>query len=123
MVITVTLLLVSILFPLLMILGGRWILKDAPNDINSLTGYRTKRSMASKEALYFANMTAGKYWFSLGRISLPIFAGIALLTTLLIDHNNIAHVNWGIFGITAINLILFLSVIPYTEKKLKSKFK
>lgn len=123
MVITITLIMVGILFPLAMIFLGRWLFKNAPKDINFLVGYRTKKSMASKEAWDFANTTAGKYWFSLGSASLPIFAIISLLVAVFIEHDNVTHINFGIYGIVALQLIPFLSVIPYTEKKLKVKFK
>jgi len=123
MVITILLVAVSAMFPIFMVIMGRWLLKNAPKDINYVSGYRTKRSMVSKETWDYANMTSGKYWFNLGLVSLPIFAIIGALVAVFIDHDSVTQINVGIFGIMALQLIPFLSVIPYTEKKLKMKFK
>jgi len=123
MVITILLIAVSAMFPIFMVVMGRWLFKNAPKDINYASGYRTKRSMASKEAWDYANMTSGKYWFNLGLASLPIFAIIGAIVAIFIDHDSATQINVGIIGIVALQLIPFLSVIPYTEKKLKMKFK
>ena len=122
MVITFSLILTGLILPLLMVVLGRWLFRNAPKDINALVGYRTKRSMRSKEAWDYANVTSGKYWFVLGLVCLPVFLAISSIVSVIIEHDNVAHTSYSLFSIVALELIPLFSVIPYTEKKLKDKF-
>ena len=125
MAITIALIIIGMLFPIMMILFGRWLSKHAPQDINYIVGYRTKRSMASKEAWDFANSTAGRYWITLGKYCLPISILLCALMSAFIHVVGIDerfHA-FFIYGITVLTFIPFLSVVPYTEKKLKERFK
>ena len=123
MVITISLIVVSVIFPIFMIAFGRWLSNNAPQDINYIVGYRTKRSMASKEAWDFANSTAGKYWTVTGMCCLPVFIIIGVLVSFYLNNNEIdeSRIVYFFAGILLLQLIPFLLVIPYTESKLKRR--
>jgi len=106
-----------------MIAFGRWLSNNAPQDINYIVGYKTKRSMASKEAWDFANSTAGKYWTVTGMCCLPVFIIIGVLVSFYLNNNEIdeSRIVYFFAGILLLQLIPFLLVIPYTESKLKRR--
>jgi len=120
----VSFIILGVIFPLLMILFGLFLSKTPPTDINYVVGYRTKRSMASKEAWLFANVTAGKYWVKTGLCSLPIFVIIGVVISIIYNSFNIdeSNLHYIFLGFMLIQVIVLLSVIPYTERKLKRKF-
>jgi len=103
------------LFPATMLIFGRAMAKCPPKEINSLLGYRTRRSMSSKEAWAYANKCCGKYWVVCGFVTLPLavaafflFLRQAFFDTILVIF---------IF----IQLAVLLSAIPATEISLKKQ--
>ena len=99
-----------------MILFG-WIFQNRPpQDINSLYGYRTARSMKTPETWEFAHQYCGRLWWRLGWISLAASAALHVL---------FLFVSWMEIGVC---VLMFLQIIPLvwaifpTEKALKKKF-
>lgn len=60
----------NLLYSLTMILCGRWMWKHSPKSVNSLIGYRTKRSMTNSDTWQFAQEYCGKLWWKTGWIML-----------------------------------------------------
>lgn len=65
-------LLMCLLIPAIMLLFGIRFSKRAPKDINYIFGYRTSRSMKSKESWEFAHKYIGRIWFICGLVLLPL---------------------------------------------------
>lgn len=92
--------------------------KHYPKDINGLIGYRTSRSMKSKEAWKFAHEYCGKLWWGIGWI---------MLIPSIIIHIPFYRATYDTIGlvggilITSQIIILIGSVFP-TEKALKRTF-
>lgn len=106
--------LINSLIPLIFILGGLITLKFPPKQINSLYGYRTARSMKSKEAWNAANRFA----------SIMMIAGgtdllfINLILKWLGMKNEIIWATVMLIGVIAISVIVYF----LTEKFLKENF-
>lgn len=101
----------DVLIPLMMIISGYLLYKKQPKKINYILGYRTKRSMASKENWVFANKRMGELWFKLGFILLALVLLFRLLLPL--ESKKITEINM-IFG-----LIIMFTPIYIVEKDLK----
>lgn len=106
--------LINSLIPLIFILGGFITLKFPPKEINSLYGYRTARSMRSKEAWSAANRFAS---------ILMIAGGADLFFINLILYwmgikNEIIWAAVMLIGVIAISVIVYF----LTEKFLKENF-
>lgn len=108
----------SLLIPGSMLLLGRSLAKNPPGEINGGYGYRTARSMRSRETWEFAQVFSGRFWYRAGR---PVLA-FSLLWMALLFGRGIDTV--GHFGVilTGLQMIPFLAVIPVTERALKRKF-
>lgn len=108
----------SLLIPGSMLLLGRSLVKSPPGEINSGYGYRTARSMRSRETWDFAQDFSGRFWVRAGR---PVLA-FSLLWMALLFGRGIGTV--GRFGLilTGLQMVPFLAVIPATERALKRKF-
>lgn len=65
-------LVMTMLFPAIMLIFGKVFLKSAPKEINYAYGYRTSMSMKSKETWSFAHKFIGKLWLMIGIALLPI---------------------------------------------------
>ena len=122
--ITVSMIIVGALYPIFMLIFGRVLLKCANQSRNSALGYKTRRSTSSQEAWVFANTIAGRYWIRLGLICLPIIIIAGLFVGIYVHNsgvegNSLMRYFYGVLGLP---LLLFLSVIPYTERKLKTHF-
>lgn len=92
--------------------------KHCPKKINSVVGYRTKRSMINMDTWLFAHENCGKRWWKIG--------WIMLIPTILIQ---IPFLGKGEDAVGMIGLvicivectILVVSISP-TEKALKEEF-
>lgn len=58
----------NLLMPLIMIIGGYYMFKYPPKEINSVLGYRTKMSKKNKDTWTFAHHYCGRLWIKLGAI-------------------------------------------------------
>lgn len=65
-------LIITLLFPAIMIFFGLYFKKRTPREINYLFGYRTSRSMKTKETWEFAHKLLGRIWFTAGLVLLPV---------------------------------------------------
>lgn len=60
----------NLLIPLVMLIGGYCMYNKPPKEINSIIGYRTRRSKKNKDTWAFAHAYCGKLWIKLGIIML-----------------------------------------------------
>lgn len=111
-------LVMSILIPTIMVAFGRRFRKAAPDKINRVFGYRTKRSMMNKNTWEFAHEYMGNLWFRWGKIIRPISLIIMLLTA---GRSEDIVGTVGAIVITAQLIPLFVCV-GLTEKALKENF-
>ena len=108
----------DILAPLLMITMGRMMWKHCPEEINSIIGYRTKRSMKNLDTWKFAHEYCGRLWWIIG--------WIILLPSILVQIP-FYHGTDNLIGIVGLIIcmaqciIMLLSIIP-VEKALKKTF-
>jgi uncharacterized membrane protein len=89
-----------------------------PKNINYIVGYRTVRSMKSKETWNFAHRHSGRTWAICSSVLLPVSAAVMLLA-LGKDDDTV-----GLFGAAVCIiqiLVMILSIIP-TEIALKKNF-
>lgn len=114
----VFMLILVLLVPLIMIGLGAYYKNHPPKKINWIAGYRTARSMRSKEAWDYAHRHFGRLWVNFGWILLPLSAA-AMLFALGKDGETV-----GLFGAAVCLmqvLAIILSMIP-TEIALKRTF-
>ena len=106
------------LIPISLILFGYLMWKKTPQEINYAYGYRTKKSMKNIDTWNYANKLCGKIMFVMGLI-------ITIPTTI------VGVLYFGCEGKTltitffttvGIQLILWLSMIPFVEYSLNKKF-
>lgn len=108
----------DLMIPFTMIGFGRYFLKTAPEEINSLFGYRTTMSMKNKDTWIFAHKYCGRLWYTGGLIMLPISI-VVMLPVIGKTEDTIGTIG----GILCVVQMIFLigSIFP-TEKALKSTF-
>lgn len=111
-------LVMDLLFPVIMILMGRYFMKTSPKEINYIFGYRTNMSMKNKDTWDFAHKYIGKLWFYLGLILVPITV-IPML--LVIDKGEDIVATIGSI-VMVIDLIILIAPIFPTEKALRKTF-
>ncbi len=80
-----------------------------PKDINSLIGYRTKRSMASKEAWLLANSYSSKTLFDYALVTVVIQASLFIVFGARV----------ALLGILILWTVALLATIVQTEIRLK----
>jgi hypothetical protein len=114
----VFMLVTQLLIPLSMLGFGRQFLKGGPRKINTLFGYRTPMSMKNQETWEHAHVYAGRIWWKMGILTLPI-PFVTMLPLLRQSTETI-----GRFGALFcwLQCILMLAVIPMTERELKRVF-
>jgi uncharacterized membrane protein len=110
----VFLLSMALLLPLLMIIIGRLWQNNPPKEVNSFYGYRTTRSMKSKETWDFAHRYYGRIWLITGIVLTPLtLFGMFLLRS---DYEVVS-----IILLLIQTLVITLEIIP-TEAALKKNF-
>lgn len=105
---------VDLQIPFMMIVVGLIFRKWIPKEINSVTGYRTKRSMSSQEAWEYANRRFAVLWLKIGCL---LFALIVLFK--LLFPFNPANLSL-IINLFVIAIMLLSTLI--VERELKKKF-
>lgn len=108
----------DLIIPIAMVICGRMMWKHCQKHMNSMSGYRTTRSMKNMDTWKFANDYCGRLWWKIGwimiipsaLIHIPLYHG---------DENTIG-VAGGIL-VTIQCIILIVSVYP-TEKALRKNF-
>ena len=114
----VFMLIMDLLLPFTMIGFGRYFMKNAPKEINTVFGYRTPMSMKNKDTWEFAHGYCGKIWYVFGLILLPITV-VCLLLIIGKSEDYVGRVGGIICGVQLIPLIG--SIFP-TEMALKKNF-
>ena len=104
--------------PAIMIIFGRIFMKKAPEKINWVFGYRTKRSMMNKDTWAFAHKYIGRLWWICGLVLVPLSV-IPMLLLLGKDKDMVGNV--GAF-ITMVQMIPLVGTIFPTERALKKNF-
>lgn len=108
----------DLLVPIAFLICG-WIMrKQAPEKINGLVGYRSRRSMKNVETWKFANEYCGRLWWRIGWVMF-LFSGLVQIPFMHSSEDTI-----GIMGgilCTVQTVLLIGSVIP-TEIALKRRF-
>lgn len=111
-------LIVIIIIPLAVTFVGFILKQCADSDADNTVGYRTRRSMASKEAWQLANKMCSQLWIT-GGIITAVFSVVLPFTAFLLWNDTV-----GLYVSTAILIIqiitLILSVVA-VEKKLQSE--
>ena len=108
----------NMLYSVTMIVAGWFMWKHSPKKINSVVGYRSKRSMINMNTWKFAHENCGKRWWKIG--------WIMLVPTILIQITFYGKsddlIGWIGLGICIVECtILLVSIIP-TERALKEAF-
>ena len=73
-------LIMDLLLPFTMIGFGKYFMKKAPKEINSVFGYRTSMSMKNKDTWEFAHKYCGKVWYVCGMVMLPTQSSLFPIT-------------------------------------------
>ncbi len=108
----------NMLIPATMILAGRMMWKHCPKEINSVLGYRTRRSMINMDTWKFAHEYCGKLWWRLGLILL--IPSILIQIPFIHSSDHVIGIAGGILC-TIQCITLIISVFP-TETALKKTF-
>ncbi|MBR2845672.1 MAG: SdpI family protein [Solobacterium sp.] len=108
----------EILIPLIMIIFGYVFAHKAPEKINWLYGYRTRRSMMNMDTWSYAHRYIGKLWQVMGFVILLVTV-IVMLLVMRKDKEMI-----GLAGgvLTALQLIPMIGSLFVTESELKKTF-
>ena len=104
--------------PLIMIISGRMMWKNAPNSINGIYGYRTTRSMKNMDTWKFAHDYCGHLWWKLGW-SLFVLSLVLHILFYGASENAIAILSGILCTVQCVALVA--SIIP-TEMELKKNF-
>ena len=86
----------NIIVPLITVCAGWFMWKHTPKEINTIIGYRTKRSMKNDDTWKFAHSFCGKLWFIMGWF----FLGLSV--AVLIPFINSAYLTIGIVVIICV---------------------
>ncbi len=112
-------LVIVLIIPILMIVFGQYFYKNgAPENINTLFGYRTQRSKQTWDTWTFAHRELAKLWKLIGLILIPVSAGVFALTIKrTVDEISIYAILIMLLQVIAIVVSIFL-----IEGKLKKNF-
>ncbi len=111
-------LLVILIIPLLMVGFGLLLMKNPPKKINSVYGYRTRRSVRSQDTWDFAHYYFGKLWLVCGLGSIPI----SLIPICLVLGKSEQVISVAGLIVLGIQTLLLLVTILLTERALKKNF-
>ena len=111
-------LLVILLLPLMMAGFGLLLMKNPPKKINSVYGYRTRRSVRSQETWDFAHYYFGKLWLVCGLVSIPVF----LIPICLVLGKSEQVISMTGLIVLGLQTLLMLVTIILTERALKKNF-
>ena len=108
----------DLFIPLIMVISGWMMWKNAPNSINGIYGYRTTRSMKNMDTWKFAHDYCGRLWWKLGWI-LFVISLVAHILFYGASENAIANLAGILCTVQCVALVA--SIIP-TEIALKKNF-
>lgn len=108
----------DLLIPVIMIAAGRMMWKHCPKEINSIYGYRTKRSRMNQDTWKFAHEYCGRLWWKAGvMMSVPT---ILIFIPLIHSSDEII----GMIGLIPciIQCVVLIISVVLTELALKKTF-
>lgn len=111
-------LIMNLICPFTMIGFGKLFLNNAPKNINSGFGYRTRMSSINQDTWVFAHKYSGKIWYISGLVSL---APSIIIMLLIFNKSHDVIETIGV-AIEAAQIVLLLSVIVPTEIALRKHF-
>ena len=114
----ILMMLVTLIMPLMMVGFGLLFMKNPPKSINSLYGYRTRRSTKNQETWDFAHYYFGKIWYKYGLISIPV----SLFPFCLVIGKSDDVITMTTLIIMGLQSILLVVTIILTERALKTHF-
>jgi uncharacterized membrane protein len=110
--------LVLAFLPVAMLVSG-WLLKYHPAKTpNNAYGYRTRASGRTQETWDFAQAYSGSWWLRWGKITLVLTALVWALAVALGQ----GYGGWVFWTLLGVQFVVFLWVIPATERALKKNF-
>lgn len=109
----------ALLCPLIMVFFGFLFLKHPPKGINAFYGYRTARSMRSRECWDYANRYFGRLILAGGTLCLPVCILLLLLM------RDMGETQIAVAGLSAafFGLIVLLVTVFMTEHRLRRGFR
>lgn len=108
----------ALMIPALMIFFGWFYSRYEPGDINSVIGYRTKRSMKNRDTWEFAHRCFAKYWLRAGLVMLPL----SVIPAFFLAGKSVDIIGIAVTAVMLVQLIPLLGCIPYTEARLRREF-
>ena len=108
----------NLLIPVILIIAGRMMWKHCPKKINTVYGYRTRRSMKNMDTWRFAHNYCGKLWWKIGWFSL--FPSVVVQIPFFESSEDVIGIVGGIICMVQV-VILIASIFP-TEAALKKTF-
>ena len=108
----------NLLIPIILIIVGRMMWKHCPKKINTVYGYRTKRSMKNMDTWRFAHNYCGRLWWKIGWFSL--FPSVVVQIPFFERSEDVIGIVGGIICMIQV-VILIASIFP-TEAALKKTF-
>lgn len=105
----------NLLIPVILIIAGRMMWKHCPKKINTVYGYRTKRSMKNMDTWRFAHNYCGRLWWKIGWFSL--FPSVVVQIPFFESSEDVIGIVGGI--ICMIQVVILIASIFLTEAALK----
>lgn len=109
---------ISLLLPITMLLVGIVYRKRHPQKINTVYGYRTRRSMMNKKTWAFAHAYCGRIWLWSGLIMLPV----SLVAMFCVWGRDIDTIGYVGAALCALAISVMIGSVVSTEKALKRNF-
>ena len=111
-------LLMVLLVPVTMMVFGCVFYYKPPQNINSIYGYRTKRSMKNNQTWAFAHEYCGWLWMRFGSVIVPA----SLTYMYVLRGKDIDTI--GIWGgiLVMLQCVILVLTIPITERALRKNF-
>lgn len=114
----ITMLICNLLMPLIMIIGGYYMYKNPPKEINDVMGYRTKRAKKNKDTWTFAHDCCGRLWIKLG---LVLFSSTVIVQMLFL-HADEDTIGIMTLIVESVQLGVMLGSIRHVDNELKRTF-
>jgi uncharacterized membrane protein len=108
----------NLLFPAIMLVGGKLFQKDKPREINWIIGYRTSMSMKNEDTWRFAHKVSGRWMWRIGWGCL-LLTVVPMLLVLRENQEVVATVGAMVM---CLQMVPILAVIPLTEHALRKTF-
>ena len=108
----------NLLMPTIMLIGGFFMYKYPPKEINGIIGYRTTMSRKNKDTWKFAHDYCGRLWFKIGLV--------LLIPTIIIQipfaYSSEDTIGYMTLFVEGIQLVTLLGSIVFVERALKKTF-